>query len=555
MVNRIPRQYRRFLVIGTGVLVFILGILVLLVQVFVEPTLRKKIHTLIIDGSDSLYQYKLGELHADLLGGDIEVEDLDIYVDSARYKKLELNNALPTLTMQVSLKKGHVKGIGILSILFSKKISVEEIMSSQANIRLSRHYRKDNPQRQAVPLWKSMRPKIKSIEIERLKLDGVKLLYRNADTSESMKLQFDRFDAVFNDIQIDSAAAFDTSRISFAKDVFLKFHDLKYRSADSTYKLKAEWITYSSKNRSIDIDSFKLQPTLEKEDFYANREFRKTLYYLEFDKVGLRNISIDKYLHENKIEADSIIIQKPDLEIYLDKKQERLFSSKIGKYPHQQLLRSQVSINIKNILLNKADLLYTEKNGNSGKEGNLPIEQLDIHIKNITNQPAAIEANTVCTAEAKGYILGSSALKTSFKFYLDSVNGRFDVMGSVESVSGAQINTISDPLANVGIPSLNITQLDFSIKADDYTAWSDVNMRYDQLAILLKKQDKETGYIKTMNFMTRVINNHVIYQENPSNSIERQARNVKYMRLTTQSFFGVIWKALFAGMQEIMMKT
>jgi hypothetical protein len=71
----------------------------------------------------------------------------------------------------------------------------------------------------------------------------------------------------------------------------------------------------------------------------------------------------------------------------------------------------------------------------------------------------------------------------------------------------------------------------------------------------LKKQDMETGYIKTMNFLTKVINKHVVYSDNPSNGMERQARNVKYMRLTTQSFFGVIWKALFAGMQEIMMKT
>ena len=122
MVQNIPRRYKRFLVFGLGAIVVILGILVILVQVFVEPTLRKKIHTLIIDGSDSLYQYKLGALRADLLGGDIEVEDLEIYVDSAHYKALEQRNALPTLTMQLNLEKGHLKGIGILSILFSKKI-------------------------------------------------------------------------------------------------------------------------------------------------------------------------------------------------------------------------------------------------------------------------------------------------------------------------------------------------------------------------------------------------------------------------------------------------
>ena len=214
----LTRRYKRFLVIGAIAFLFLIGILIVLVQVFVEPALRKKIHTLIIDGSDSLYQYRLGDLNANLLGGDIEVQDLEIYVDSARYKVLESRNALPTLTMQVSLESGHLKGIGLVAILFGKKISVEEVMSRQANIRLTRHFREDNPERKAVPLWKSMRPKIKTIEIESLKLDGVKLLYRNADTSESMKLQFDRFDAHVDDIIIDSLAAYLTKPVNYDKN-------------------------------------------------------------------------------------------------------------------------------------------------------------------------------------------------------------------------------------------------------------------------------------------------------------------------------------------------
>lgn len=554
MLHRIPYRFRRFLLYGLGSVGVILLVLVLLVQVFVEPALRKKIHTLIIDGSDSLYQYKLGMLHADLLGGDIEIESLEISIDSARYKILEQRNALPTLTVQVSLEKGHLKGIGILSILFGKKIKVEELMTSQANIRLSRHFKAQNENREAVPLWKSMQPKIRSIEVEKLRLDGVKFLYRNADTSESLKLQFDRFDAVFNDIMIDSASAQDTTRMGFAKKIFLRFHDLKFRSPDSTYKLKAEWITYSSETKSIEIDSFKLQPTLEKEVFYASRAYRKSLYYFEFDKVRIANVSLVKYLHENQLEADSIIINKPDLDIYLDKSMERLFSSKIGKYPHQQLLRSSISMNIKNILLKGADLLYTEKNGNTGMEGKLPIENLDIHIKNVTNQRRSIEKDPVCTADTKGYILGSSPISARFKFYLDSTNGRFDVEGALESVSAAQVNTIAVPLANIQLPSLDLQHLDFSLKADDYTVWSNVNMRYNNLSILIRKTDEHTGMVSTRNFLTRVINNHVIHQQNPINGQERQARNVKYMRLTTQSFFGVIWKSLFAGMQEVMMK-
>jgi hypothetical protein len=77
-------------------------------------------------------------------------------------------------------------------------------------------------------------------------LDGVKLLYRNADTSESVKLQFDRCEALFNDIRIDSAASSDLTRIGFARDLQMQFYDLKFRTPDSSYKMKAELINYSS---------------------------------------------------------------------------------------------------------------------------------------------------------------------------------------------------------------------------------------------------------------------------------------------------------------------
>jgi hypothetical protein len=48
----------------------------------------------------------------------------------------------------------------------------------------------------------------------------------------------------------------------------------------------------------------------------------------------------------------------------------------------------------------------------------------------------------------------------------------------------------------------------------------------------------------------------VIWPDNPGNDgIERTAQNTRVARLTTQSFFGLIWKTIFAGMQDVMMKS
>ena len=236
---------------------------------FVEPVLRDRLHTLIVQGSDSLYYYKLEKLSANFFGGNVEVENLHIRVDSNRYYKMLNDNSLPSLTMQLDLLHGSIEGLGVFSLIFGKKIRISEVVSKEADIKLSRHIHKDGLEHTNVlPLWKAIQPDIKSISIDKIDLDGVKLLYRNADTSESVKLQFDRCEALFNDILIDSAASADTSRMAFAKSLSMQFYDLKFRTPDSTYKMKAELISYSSVNKELQVNDFKLQPTLEGEDFF-----------------------------------------------------------------------------------------------------------------------------------------------------------------------------------------------------------------------------------------------------------------------------------------------
>lgn len=545
----------RFLLIASGLVAAALTGIVFLANLFLEPALRKKLHTLIIQGSDSLYTYQLGKLKASFFGGDVEVENLKIDIDSNRYQVLKQRKALPSLTIQLALEKGHIKGVGLISVLFGKKIIIEEIMTRQANIRLSRHVNKQETVKDNPPLWKAMQPSIKSIAVRHIKLDGIKFLYKNADTSESVKLQFDRFDALIDHLKIDSIAALDTNRIGFAENIFLKFHDLKFRTADSSYKMKAEWITYSSKNKTVEIDSFKLQPTLETEDFYKYYGVQASLYNVEFHKIRLTNMHADRFIHNNVIDADSMIIQYPHLKVYIDKTQERQFKSKIGTFPHQKLMKAGATIAIKNIIVKDGSVTHTEKNEKTGKEGTFALNALNLSIKNATNDSILVKQNNICTVDAEGKILGSSPIKASFKFYLDSSNGRFDVSGSVKNVSEAQLNPLSVSLTNTVIPSLTIHEINFSIKAEEFEARADVRMLYNNLSVTLRKVDEETGQTVTRKFLTRAINRYLLYPDNPGpGGAERTAKQVQYLRLTTQSFFGLIWKTLFAGMQKIMIR-
>lgn len=547
------KSIKRILVIAAGIFLLLFAALIIIAEFYVEPVLRKRLQTLIVDGSDSLYTYKIGSLKASLLGGRVEVNDLEIQVDSNRYNLLKAQNNLPALILHLDVQKASIKGINVFALLFSKKVFIDEISSTQSDIKLYRFPKKRDTSivQNKEPLWKAIQKTIKGVEVNTIKLDGIKLLYKNTEGNDAAKLQFDRCDAIFKDIRIDSSAIVDTSRISYVKNFSFRLNDLKFRTNDSTYKMKAEWITYNSATKLLQIDSFKLQPTLKNDERIDS--LRKSWYTLLFDRVEFRGLRLDRFLRLNRAEADSVIFQKPVLSIYQDQRGEKSYKSKIGHYPHQELLGADADIAIKGFAALNMHM-EVKQLGEDGQEGSFALDDLNVFVQNVVNDPVLIKQNPVCTATANGKIIGSP-IQASFRFYLDSADGRFDVNGRLENVNASQINPLSSTLANVQVPSAKIDAINFFVRGEDFGATADVQMRYNNLSVVFLKRDKETGENSTRNFLNKLVNKYAIYTSNPSSGAERRADGVHAARLTTQSFFGIIWQAVFAGMQNIILKT
>jgi hypothetical protein len=232
------------------------------------------------------------------------------------------------------------------------------------------------------------------------------------------------------------------------------------------------------------------------------------------------------------------------------------FETKIGKFPHQQLLKAEATIVVKNISFKDASFELTEKDAKTNQEGTLALTHLNFNANNVTNDSSLIKKNPICSASFNGIIFNTSPVTLDLKLYLDSVDGRFDASGFVKNISAAQLNEVAVPLANVQINSCNIHDLEFNVSGEDYSATGNVRMRYNNLFLTLRKTDEETGETKTKKFLTKVLNRFVIWSDNPGpDGIERISQNKRVARLTTQSFFGLIWKTIFAGMQDVMMKS
>lgn len=556
MKARVARKIakRIIIVLAALMIAFFLGIF-LLTRFYVEPALRTRLQTLIVQGSDSLYTYKLGNLSTNLFGGRLTVSDFAMTVDSNRYALLKEKAALPPLVMRIAVKQAGIKGIGVLALLFSKKIIIDEISSNDADINVLRNFKKEDSSRSITknktPLWKLLQPKIKDIAVDRIALNGIRLLYQNTEDYDAAKLQFERCDALFEKIRIDSVSVADTARLGYVENFSLRFKGLSFRSADSLYQMKADAVSYASVDKYLDVEKFSLQPTLNKDQRIDS--FRKSWYSLSFDKVSFNGLRLDRYLRLNRAEADSVVFQTPKLSIYSDKLGLKSYASNIGKFPHQKLLGADAVIAIKKFAAHHMSVDFTQRDEETREEGTLPLSDLEVSVANIVNDTALIRQNPVAAAKASGKIIGSP-IDASFRFYLDSAEGKFDVSGRLENVTAAQINPLSATLANVEVPSATIGYVSFFVRGEDYNAVADVQMQYSNLSVVFFKRDKETGQNTTRGFLTKLLNKYAIYTSNPASGAERKAEGIKVARLTTQSFFGLIWQAVFAGIQAIILK-
>ncbi|HVG11720.1 MAG TPA: hypothetical protein VM843_01900, partial [Flavisolibacter sp.] len=253
----------------------------------------------------------------------------------------------------------------------------------------------------------------------------------------------------------------------------------------------------------------------------------------------------------NSITADSVLIIRPEVAIYMDKTYPPIFKNKIGTYPHQKLLGAETNINIKGIRVQDARISYTEKAAKSEREGTLDLSQVDMQISNATNDPAAIAQNDTCTAKVTGTILGRSPIAVAFAFHLGDSTGKFEARGAIKRVSAEALNRLATPLANVEFESFNLKQLDFFISGSDYQAEGAVEMIYDRLFLKILKPE-EAG--TTNKFLTKVLNKYTLHSSNPAPGEQLRRADVVHLRITSQAFFGVIWKTIFSGMQKIMLR-
>lgn len=512
-----------------------------------EPVIKEKLSKLVLDASHGLYHLEIGELHADVINSKIILVNAHLRPDSVVYAQLEKSKQAPNDLFDVSISQLSIDGIVPADFIANKAINLGRLFINKPIITV---FHKKQPYNLQDTVWakniyQQIQKDISSIKVDTLMLHNIDFIHKNLD-KKNKETRLSNVKIIFSDILLDSSSQFDQERVLFAKSCLINLKDYSVNTSDSLYRFSIGEIDIQTKIKAMQLKKLQFEPRLSVNKFYHKVKHQQDRFQLSFDEVNFSRVDWWQMLSEESFLVSKVQLRKGSLKVYNDKSQPIDVRSKVGKYPHQLLMKLPVSLKVDSMLINDLDLSYTELNPKSGEKGTLYFDNIEGLITNITNDPDEIKKDKNIRVTAKATFMKQAAIKAGFLFDLTRhKSGDFKVTASMGPLKGEALNGITVPLGMLKINSIDIKSLDVSMKGDNYRGSGTVKLVYEDLNITALKSAGDT--LKKRGLLSFIANTFVIKKDNPSNGKPVRIENATFERNIQRSFFNLVWKTIFTG--------
>ena len=560
----------------TGVILFLLLAVQIFTSIYLPGIIKKRVVFLVENGSDGLYKCSVGGVSVNVLGGTVSIKDVEVKIDSVKYNHIVELGSLPDATFEANLEEGKITGFKLFPFLFSKKIVLNTIKIVKAEIRIyseydvekerlqkikseqKKQYNEENNIKEPIreqKLWQLIEPEIKGIRINWIFLDDTKFSYRKASSQSELKVSYNNLSATLKGIRVDSVGASEKNRILFTEDISLNFTGLKFFTPDSLYMINVDSMVYSSFTKDIIIKGFGVNPTLDAAGFSAKIGQQVDAFDVKVPSMLIKNFQVEKIFSDNAFQVDSIEVDKPLVKIFHDRTFPADTVVKYGQYPNEAILKTPIALRIPLIILKESEVHYIEKQAVTYKTGDAFFSKVSGTMTNVTNDTGWLKTNSHMVIDMQGNFLHSGKMTASFDFDLASPMNEYTAKADMGRIGAKELNIMTIPFGNMEMKTADLKEAHFRLQGNKNGTIGSLRMIYNNLTVEMLAVDKKNGGMKDDKFMSFLANLVGVRKDNPDKKgIETKAENIVVKRTPVMPFFNMIWKTLFGGMKEIMLK-
>ncbi len=317
---------------------------------------------------------------------------------------------------------------------------------------------------------------------------------------------------------------------------------------DQLYRFSVGDFNISNTTSEVKIENILLTPLLSEQQFSKQNRYSTDQYNLRVNNIILSGVNAKKLLIDQELEVEKATFQ-PILKIFNDRTLPDQIINKVGKYPHQSLLKLPFQIYIQTAKINNGLVSYREKALKSNLTGDVFFSNIKATLENVTNIPERIKSNPLLQLNVTAKFLGTGNLTTAWQLPLNTTNGAFRIKGLLNGMNAIALNPLIEPLAMVSAKAGRIEEVNFTVDGNDNNANGDILFLYHDLNVDILKKDEEDAELRKKGLASALANTF-IKNENTNRSNNKR---ITYDRDKSKSFFSLVWKTIFTGVKNTVM--
>ena len=531
-------------------LISVLAAILLLViawQLYKYHFAQKKIAQAVEEKTKGLYLLHYDHLTFDEVAGMLHVKNIDIRPDTAVYQQMVRENKDPHMLLQIQVDALDIARVRTPKALLAKQLEGGKIKVTGARIRIMvQHFKKDSAVYNPAPdLARQLLGRFLKIAIDSVQITDATVLVGNMDSSETY-FRGNKVSLLLSRLLINSSAQKDSTAILFSRDLALDCKDLALSTRNKKYTIGLDSLRFTSTGNTLHIAQAKVTPRLSETAFAASFPRQKDRYDFVLQNIALHHID-RKALWYKTIRADSLVIGESSFKIYRDISRPPDTTSKVGKYPQQQLMHLPFPLAIGSIVFTRSFIEYKERNGKSDSSGRLRFYDIHARIRNVTNRRADVQKDRRCIVDFHARLLNKAPVQAHLVMLLRDSKGRFNIQGDIGSIDAPSLNPLTEPMVLARMEKGRVDHLHFAIDGNDSIGNGRITLQYKDLKVSMLKKDKDDPGFDKKDLASFFANLAI---KNSSKTNAPRTEEVHFHRILNKSFFNLIWKTLFTGIKQ-----
>lgn len=206
---------------------------------------------------------------------------------------------------------------------------------------------------------------------------------------------------------------------------------------------------------------------------------RRPLVDVAVDSILLAGLDVDHLITEQALRIAHMHVHRARLHVELDKVPPAGVPE-VKSLPPAALLALPFPIRIDTLSLVDLEAIYHERDGEIGRWGRVPFEQVQAQFLHITNEPEAIAEHKRITGRFQGKLFTEAEVTGTYSGELDG-SERIVINATARNLPLQHINSATRPLLRVQVLGGTLHRLDLRMEGNERRAKGDLSMHYSDL--------------------------------------------------------------------------